>query len=352
MTRVLQLVSRDEPGGVQVLTRMIGDGLAARGSTVTTLALAVEGGLPARLAQLGRVMGALLFGRYDAVLSYQAAAGIMAATLGWAGRIPLRAVHQTAMPHAVRPHWRWLDCCCGTLGLHSHIIANSHATAKAFAAYPAPYRSRIHVILHGVSPLPAPKFVFDWRATLFIPEAAPLLVSTGRLMPQKNHLTAIAALAALPRAHLIIAGEGDDRAELLAAALAANVAGRLHLIGDRPREAVASLLAAGDVYVFPSVWETFGLAVVEAGMTGLPIVAADLSVLREVLQPAAERGMALFHPPKDAVALASCLTAMLANAPDAATRTASARAVTERHGLMPMLDAYERLLAGASRASR
>ncbi|HTN64543.1 MAG TPA: hypothetical protein VL147_23820, partial [Devosia sp.] len=166
MKRVLQLVSRDEPGGVQVLTRMIAEGLNARGVQITTLALAGEGSLPARLAHLARVMGALLFGRYDAVFSYHAAAGVIAAIFGAIGRIPLRAVHQTAMPHAVRAHWRWLDRCCGTLGLHSHIIANSRATEAAFANYPAPYRVRIRIIAHGVIPLPQPKFAFDWRITL------------------------------------------------------------------------------------------------------------------------------------------------------------------------------------------
>ncbi|HTN60176.1 MAG TPA: glycosyltransferase, partial [Devosia sp.] len=174
----------------------------------------------------------------------------------------------------------------------------------------------------------------------------------GRLTPQKNHLTAIAALALLPAAHLVIAGEGEDRAQLLAAAASAGVANRLHLIGDRPRAAVASLLAAGDIYIFPSIWETFGLAVVEAGMAGLPIVAADLPVLREVLQPAVEGGMARFHPPKDAVALASAIAAILADYPDTVRRMASAEAMIERHGVPPMLDAYERLLDGASRAKR
>ncbi|HTM76376.1 MAG TPA: glycosyltransferase, partial [Devosia sp.] len=114
----------------------------------------------------------------------------------------------------------------------------------------------------------------------------------------------------------------------------------------------ASLLAAGDVYIFPSIWETFGLAVVEAGMSGLPIVAADLPVLREVLQPAVEGGMTQFHPPKDVAALASAIAAVLADYPDAARRMASAAAMSERHGVAPMLDAYERLLDGASRVRR
>ncbi len=352
MMRVLQLVTHDTPGGVQVLTRIIEAGLQDRGVEVTTLALDSGGSLRTRLGHGLGVLRALLLGRYDAVLSYQAAAGIVAAGLGWVGRIPIRAVHQTAMPHAVRPHWRLLDLCCGALGLHTAIIANSRATERAFAQYPGAYRARLRTILHGVPPLPLPKFAFNWRAALSIPPLVPLLVSTGRLTPQKNHCTAIAALAELSDAHLIIAGEGSERAALVMQATALGVAGRLHLIGDRPRETVASLLTAADIYLFPSVWETFGLAVVEAGMAGLPIIAADLPVLREVLQPACGYGTVRFHAPTDAQALASAIRAVLAAYPDAAIRAASAGGMAGRHGIAPMLDAYERLLAGAKRASR
>ncbi|MDB5537446.1 MAG: hypothetical protein JWQ65_2321 [Devosia sp.] len=351
MTRILQLVTRDEPGGVQVLTRMIDAGLRDRDIEVATLALDIGGKLPARLAHMFKVMLALLVGRYDAVLSYQAAS-VVAAVCGWIGRIPVRAVHQTAMPHAVRHHWRLLDLCCGALGLHTVIIANSRATELAYVSHPAAYRARLRTILHGVSPLPRPKFSFNWRSALLIPPQAPLLVSTGRLTPQKNHAVAVAALAKLPSMHLIIAGEGSERVALAVQAKALGVADRLHLIGDRPREAVASLLAAADLYVFPSVWETFGLAVVEAGMTGLPIVAADLPVLREVLQPACGHGLAHFHQPADVASLAAVVRTMLGQYPNAACRAASARAMADRHGIAPMLDAYELLLEGTRRASR
>ena len=47
---------------------------------------------------------------------------------------------------------------------------------------------------------------------------------------------------------------------------------------------IADLYAAADLFVFPSTRETFGLAAVEAAMAGLPMVVADLPVLREVLR--------------------------------------------------------------------
>ena len=59
---------------------------------------------------------------------------------------------------------------------------------------------------------------------------------------------------------------------------------RLHMLGALSANDIADLYAAADVFVFPSIWETFGLAAVEAGMAGMPMVVADLPVLHEVLR--------------------------------------------------------------------
>src|SRR2546430_9530746 len=53
--------------------------------------------------------------------------------------------------------------------------------------------------------------------------------------------------------------------------------------GELSPERVAHLLRALDVFVFPSLAETFGLAVVEAAQAGIPVVSNDLPVLRETL---------------------------------------------------------------------
>src|SRR6185295_20147568 len=85
-------------------------------------------------------------------------------------------------------------------------------------------------------------------------------------------------------------GDGPERPDYTALAAELGVSDRLHLLGDVTRADIADLLAAADLFVFPSAWETFGLAAVEAAFAGVPIVAADLPVLREVLS--AEGGTA------------------------------------------------------------
>lgn len=333
MSRVLQLVSRDEPGGVQVLANMIADGLTARGHGVTTLALS-EG--------IGAVMRAALSGQYDAIFSYQVAAGIVGSALGRIGGVPRRVTHLTALPSAMRPHWRWLDRQAGFWGLHSAIIANSGATAASVASYPLAYRQRLLRIDHGVAPLPPPA-PLDWRALLGIPQGHRLLSASGRLATQKNHGVAVAALASLPDTHLVIAGEGERRSELMGQAASLALGDRLHLPGNLARPELAALLAQSDAMLFPSIWESFGLAAVEAAMLGVPVIAADLPVLRAVLG-AAEPGMARFHAADCATSLAAATRSCLEHYPDPATRQISAQKIAAAHSVDAMIDAYCRLL--------
>ena len=74
----------------------------------------------------------------------------------------------------------------------------------------------------------------------------------------------------------------DDFIHALAVTL--GVDDRLHMLGALPADDIADLYAAADLFVFPSIWETFGLAAVEAAMVGMPMVVADLPALREVLR--------------------------------------------------------------------
>src|SRR5262249_10241403 len=77
----------------------------------------------------------------------------------------------------------------------------------------------------------------------------PLLLSVGRLVEQKNHALAIRALAHVPDATLVIAGEGPLRGELEREAREAGVADRVVLAGLRPD--ARALMGAADAIVLP-----------------------------------------------------------------------------------------------------
>ena len=77
-------------------------------------------------------------------------------------------------------------------------------------------------------------------------------------------------------------------------------------MGYVPYRQLHSIYRAADVYVFPSFTESFGHSLVEAMATGLPIVAADMPVNREVCGPAGR-----FFPTFDADRCAALIARLL-----------------------------------------
>jgi glycosyltransferase involved in cell wall biosynthesis len=100
------------------------------------------------------------------------------------------------------------------------------------------------------------------------------------------------------------------------------LAGVVRLTGVQSHEETWQLYGEADVFVFPSLCESFGYPLVEAMASGLPIVASDIPVHREMCGEAAE-----YFPMLDAAALAETLRALMCNA---AERQALAERGSER----------------------
>lgn len=102
------------------------------------------------------------------------------------------------------------------------------------------------------------------------------LVAVGGLVAHKGPLLAVGALAELRSrgidASLTWLGDGPLRAEIAEAAAAAGVADRLRLDGAVPRQAVIETLRESDVFILPTRSETFGVAIAEALVAGVPVV--------------------------------------------------------------------------------
>ncbi len=103
-------------------------------------------------------------------------------------------------------------------------------------------------------------------------------------------------------------------------------------------------MAASELFVFPSRWETFGLAAVEAAMAGVPIVGSDIDVLREVLATLDARSVR-FVATEDAHALAKAIGGVLADSQAKAFAVERSTAVRQRYSLDKMIDAYVALLS-------
>ncbi len=115
------------------------------------------------------------------------------------------------------------------------------------------------------------------RVSFGVPEDGILIVSTARLNPQKRLDRLINALTVLIRKHpnlwLILAGDGPQEEELRRLAGSSGVCKRIKFLGWL--EDVTPLLQAGDIFVLPSDFEGFGLALLEAMASRLICIATN-----------------------------------------------------------------------------
>ncbi|HET9196890.1 MAG TPA: glycosyltransferase [Solirubrobacterales bacterium] len=144
------------------------------------------------------------------------------------------------------------------------------------------------------------------RAQLGGSEARPLVLTPARLNAQKGHDTLLAAIAELPEALFLLAGEGPERERLEARAAELGVAERVRFLGRR--EDVPQLLAACDVFCLPSLYEGSSLAVLEAMAAGIAIVSSAIGGTEELID---DGRSGLLVPPGDAPALAAALRRLL-----------------------------------------
>ncbi len=350
--RILQILHDGERGGVQKLAGMIEDGLGPHRFAVETAYLYPRAGLPlyAKLVCALRLVRHIRRGGFDALVAYQSTASILAGVVGRLAGCRLRVVHQTGMPSKTARPLRLMDSLAGTLGFYSANIVNSAAAWAEFARYPARYRRSMMLIEHGLdAPAPA-RSRNATRRRFGLPPSQPMLLNVGRLTAQENQDVLIRALTCLPQAHLVLAGAGPQDEQFHALAVTLGVDDRVHMLGDLPAGDIADLYAAADLFVFPSIGVTVWLAVVEAAMAGVPMVVADLPVLREVLRADGTEPVA-FVKSHDVEGWIAAIGRALAAAP-APAATAFARALGRKYSRQRMIESYLSLFEAQTRRDR
>jgi len=224
------------------------------------------------------------------------------------------------------------------------VIAVSEATRRHLIDQLGVRPERIVVVPNALPPLedsqdqepPAPRMQT-------IDSGRPVLVGVGRLEPAKGFSTLVQAIALLPeRADppvLVLVGDGPARRDLEALGRALGV--ELFITGIVP--SVLPYLQRADIFVHPSLTETFGLVVAEAGLAGCPVVCTNVGGLPELVRDG-ETG--LLVPPNAPQALARAIAELLGN--EARRRrlaTALQSSLSERTRPDAMADATERVYA-------
>jgi glycosyltransferase involved in cell wall biosynthesis len=134
-----------------------------------------------------------------------------------------------------------------------------------------------------------------------------LLGIVGRLVPIKDHATALRALARLPRnVHLAIVGDGEDRPKIAELITSMRLGDRVHLLGWRMD--MPEVMSSFDVVILSSRNEGSPVALIEALASGVPVVATDVGGVRSVVTPG-ESGYLV--PAGDATSMAKAISVLL-----------------------------------------
>ncbi|MEU0375257.1 glycosyltransferase [Streptomyces sp. NPDC006283] len=315
----LRLLLRHLPAACDVLTLTnpgpVADALRADGVRVTHLGMRGN----TDVAVLPRLVRHIRRGGYDVVHThlYRACVyGRIAARLAGV-RAAVATEHSLGAAEIEgRPLTRGTRALyLSTERLGSATVAVSTTVAGRLRDWGVP-GPRIHVVPNGVD---AARFRFDAerrravRHRLGIPGDAFVVGGVGRLVPGKRFDVLVEAVAALPGARLLLAGDGPQREALRALAVRLDAADRVRLLGACDGDAVPALLSAMDVFVSASRDEAFGLAVVEALAAGLPVLHTTCPAVDDV--PPQDAPGATRLRGGDARELAAALRARMAVAP-------------------------------------
>lgn len=241
-------------------------------------ALAAAGRLAASLPQIWRMRSLLRARRYDLVhvnntFTFQAAT-ILAARL--AG-IPVVA----HVRNPVAGSWRDRQ-----LARLTRLLLPIHAgQQRQLQAWPSP--PPLALCPDAVALAPASPVRIRQLRRRFSPPGGPLIGSLGRLEKQKDYACLIEAAALVvrefPHARFVVAGEGPERSALEAVIRAYGLESCFNLIGFCPEP--ENFLGALDLFVSSSRWEGLPLAVMEAMLAGIPVVATSAGATAEVVVP-------------------------------------------------------------------
>jgi glycosyltransferase involved in cell wall biosynthesis len=227
----------------------------------------------------------------------------------------------------------------------THVLADSEATRQDLISLWDTPPDKVTVIYCGVEPhfrpVTEPAGLAAVRARYDL-GAGPYIFSVGTLQPRKNYRRLVQAFAPLVARHpdlsLVIAGgRGWKDEDILAEPERLGLGNRVRFPGFVADDDLPALLSAAELFAYPSLYEGFGIPILEAMACGTPVIASDRSSLPEVTGDAG-----LQVDPLDVTALTAGLERLLT---DHEVRTDLIRRGRERAAQFTWPAAARRLLA-------
>jgi glycosyltransferase involved in cell wall biosynthesis len=242
---------------------------------------------------------------------------------------------------------RRLDRVAGSRGVYSRIVCVSEAVRQSFGGYPASYRGKLSVVNNGIAWVPSGMEKAAARTSFAIPADYPLVVATGRFVPQKNYDLMVRVMATTPRLRLAIAGDGPLCAGCKTLARDLGAEDRIHFLGALPHDRVIDLLRAADGFVQTSLFEGQSNSILEAMHEGLPIICSDIPMQRETLCEENGEPAAILAPLENFESWRAAFLRLRDDGRFTAELGIRARAlVSRRFTLNRMIDGFETIILG------
>ncbi|MGY1704736.1 glycosyltransferase family 4 protein [Geodermatophilus sp. SYSU D00697] len=312
------------------------------------------------LRQFGRLRADIRRHGYDVVHTHTSVAGAMGRVAAWSCRTPVRLhmVHafagHDAVPQPRRSLFRVVERVLDRVTTHT--VVGSVSMRDLGLRWRVLRPGRVTVIPNASRMAARDGTAAErarLRSELGLPPDALVVALIGRVEDQKGVdvlvRAAVPVTAQVPRAHVVVVGDGTRRAGMERLAAQLGIAGRVHFTGWR--HDLDQVVRAIDVLALPSRWEAFGIVNLEAMAAAKPVVGHAVGGVPEVVVHG-ETG--LLSPPGAEDALARDLVRVLSD-PQLAARLGAAgrRRLLERFTPERMVEAhvelYDELVARARR---
>ncbi len=318
-------------GGMENHLRIISEGLAARGHTITAL---VSNTYPKTMIE--RLNGVTVIKAGEWIRRASTPLSPRMLSLSW--RVPADLIHlHHPFPPGDLVYWLRRTRLPLVITHHSDIVRQKRllqlyrpllqrtlrAADRLIATSPQYIQSspwlRPHAAKCTVIPLSvdATHFASPDQAVVAALKArygGPLLLFVGRFRHYKGLDYLLAALRAVPAAQLVLVGTGGEEPHLQRLAEQLGLAERVHWAGDVADAELPAYYAAADVFVLPAHLraEAFGIVQLEALAAGRPIVSTELGTGTSYVNQHEQTGLVV--PPADPAALAQAINRLLADA--------------------------------------
>jgi len=237
-------------------------------------------------------------------------------------------------------HYDW------SLRMADAVVAISDFTRDMAVQLAGASRRKIHVVHHVPDALPAPEQPAGWSAD---DAARPFVFYPANFWKHKNHLRLLTAFAQARAAGadltLVCTGSLLGReAEWHEAVRAAGLADRVRHLGKVPRAEISWLYRHTRALVFPSLFEGFGIPLIEAMQTGCPIACG-----RNTSQPDVARTSALYFDASEPASIAAAIRRIATDEPLRARLVAAGRERLTAFGVRQLIDGHLAAFATACR---